>query len=218
MRPGLRPAMNKTAPNSVDSPGSTWLAPWMDDDGSFPAVLLDGQTWRVGTHLDVEWIADGTGVGLAITSAIPPVFDAYATIVVPDLEADERHQEDALLAVLSQHDPDQRWWIGYLDTGSGDVVVPVAMEVEMYTSWRYGLIEAGPVQARSWRPDSSRGKIPDLIFPADHSWLVSRLWDDDWRCIGGSIQLIAGVQRACGSRVRRVGLDESATPPGHTAW
>ena len=142
------------------------------DEVSFPSVLLDGQYWRVGTHLDVDWITDGTGVGLTITSGIPPVYDAYATIVVPDHEADERHQEGALLAVLSQQGPDQPWWLGYLDTGSSDVVVPAAMEVEMYTSWRYGLIEAGPEQARSWRPDSSRGLIPDLIFPADRSWHV----------------------------------------------
>lgn len=87
----------------------------------------------------------------------------------------------------------------------------------MYASWKYGLIQAGPEQAHTWRPDSPRGTLPDLILPADRSWLVSRLWDAGWRCIGGSTDLIARVERACGHQVRRVGLGQPATPPGHIA-
>jgi hypothetical protein len=54
---------------------STSLAGWKD-----------GRQWRVGTDADVAWIRESTGPGLAITSAIPPVFAAYATIVVPDTD------------------------------------------------------------------------------------------------------------------------------------
>ena len=43
----------------------------------------DGSTWRIGTDGEVAWIADGTSTGLAITAAIPPVFEAYATVVLP---------------------------------------------------------------------------------------------------------------------------------------
>ena len=43
----------------------------------------DGQTWRIGTQDEVAWIEEHTASGLAITSAIPPVFDAYVTVVTP---------------------------------------------------------------------------------------------------------------------------------------
>jgi len=39
-------------------------------------------------------------------------------------------------------------------------------------------------------PRSPHGTLPDLIFPADRSWLVSALWDDTWTCIGGPRHLI----------------------------
>ena len=42
----------------------------------------DGGTWRIETDAEVAWIADGTSMGRTITAAIPPVFAAYATVVV----------------------------------------------------------------------------------------------------------------------------------------
>jgi hypothetical protein len=51
-----------------------------------------GHSWRIGTHAEVAWITQGTSTSLTITSAIPPVFDAYATVVLPDCSEDqERH-------------------------------------------------------------------------------------------------------------------------------
>jgi hypothetical protein len=52
-----------------------------------------------------------------LTSAIPPIFAAYATVVVPD--TDEGRSEDSrlLLRLLSEQSGDQPWWLGYLDTG-----------------------------------------------------------------------------------------------------
>jgi hypothetical protein len=39
------------------------------------------------------------------------------------------------------------------------------------------------------------GSLPDLLFPADHSWLVSALCDDTWTDIGGSADLITALHR-----------------------
>jgi hypothetical protein len=54
-----------------------------------------------------------------------------------------------------------------------------------------------------------------LMFPADRSWLVSTLWDDDWTCIGGPERLIADLlnDRQLARRARRVTADQNATPP-----
>ncbi len=86
------------------------------------------------------------------------------------------------------------------------------------------LIEAGPKQAATRRQQGGgthrkSTELPDLIFPADRSWLFSTLWDDDWTCIGGSTALVADLlnDRDLGTRARRVRLDQDATPPGHKA-
>ena len=143
----------------------------------------DGSTWRIGTDAEVAWIAEGTSTGRTITAAIPAVFEAYVTLPVP--YGEEREKNDrTLLGLLAEQSPDQRWWLGYLDTGVDDIVFPDAPKVTPYAGWHYVLIEAGPEQAASWHPSDGRaygtGDLPNLIFPADRSWLVSTLWDDDW--------------------------------------
>lgn len=57
------------------------------------------------------------------------------------------------------------------------------------------------------------------MFPADRSWLVSTLWDDDWTCVGGPVPLVDALLNHpdLRSHVRRVSLDEDATPPEHWA-
>jgi len=64
--------------------------------------------------------------------------------------------------------------------------------VTLYSGWHYVLVEAGPEQAATWRRNDpgSYGALPNLIFPADRSWLVSTLWDDDWSRIGGPAGLV----------------------------
>jgi hypothetical protein len=82
------------------------------------------------------------------------------------------------------------------------------------------LIEAGPEQAGSWRAECWKGVLPDLMFPADRSWLFSTLWDDDWTSIGGSRGLVDAflAHPDLAQRVREVDPSvEDATPPGHTA-
>jgi hypothetical protein len=267
----------------------------------------DGRAWLIGSEAETAWIDQGTQTGLAITSAIPPVFEAYATLALPETAGDpdpdlaemrrlsDRYgghtlalamaaasegkrcdlrsnttparprtggravfsatvspeakaaaarkvpaevltrysqivlsgqntdlgEAHALLSVLQRHTAAQTWWLGYLEKSEDtDVVFANARRTAVYVGWDYVLIAAGPDQAAVWRRDLFEGVLPDLMFPADRSWLVSRLWDDDWRCVGGSGVLVAALEAdvELGGRVRRIAtLAEDATPPGHTA-
>jgi len=179
-------------------------------------VTKDGQAWRIGTAADVAWIAGHTTPGWSVTTAIPPVFEAYATVDPPagvDIETHER----ALVGELVRHTAAQPWWLGYLKTGAHDVVFPRAPRVYLYYDWPYVLVEAGPEQALTWRTGHMRGDgpLPDLFFPADRSWLVSALWDDTWTDVGGTAAVITALQRNPLVRARPVGPDEDALPPGH---
>ena len=184
-------------------------------------VDRDGSTWRVGTDTEVAWITSGTSIGRTITAAIPPGFEAYATVVLPYGGHGQESHDRAVLALLSEQSAAQPWWLGYLDTGADDIVFPGAPMVTLYAGWRYVLVEAGPEQAAMWRNSGPwsfwKGALPNLLFPTDRSWLVSTLWDDDWTCIGGPAQLVQKFLRHPDLRARQVTLDEDATPPGHKA-
>src|SRR6266702_7475463 len=170
----------------------------------------DGSTWRIGTDAEVTWIASGTSMGRTITAAIPPVFEAYATVVLPYGSAGQDQHDQAMLALLSEQSAGQPWWLGYLDTGADDIVFPDAPTVTLYWREHYVLAEAGPEQAATWRRDDPesfwKGTLPNLMFPADHSWLVSTLWDDDWSCIGGPAGLVDRFLRHPDLRARPVAL------------
>jgi hypothetical protein len=182
----------------------------------------DGRAWRIGTDAEVAWIASGTSIGRTITAAIPPVFEAYATIVLPNTGEGQQAHDRAVLALLSEHSAAQPWWLGYLDTGADDVVFPLAPMVTLYAGWHYVLAEAGPEQAATWRQHDLgsfwKGVLPNVLFPADRSWLVSTLWDDDWTCIGGPAGLVAEFLRHPDLQARPVALGQDATPPGHQAF
>lgn len=152
-----------------------------------------------------------------ITSAIPPIYPGYCTVDLPEpLEGTQRRHDRAVIAVLEKNAEPQPWWLGYLDTGIGaDVIFYDAVRVKLYQSWDYVLVQAGPQEALSWRQSEGpqapwKGGLPDLMFPADHSWLLSMLWDDHWSCIGGSQALVAGFMSdpELGARTRKVGLGE----------
>jgi len=191
------------------------------DTGQPDAIVAvkDGRAWRIGAQDEVAWIQDHTRGGLAITSAIPPVFDGYATLVNRAGDSERQASEAALVSLLQAESADQMWWLGYLDTGAHDIVFVDAPKVTLYASWRYVLVEAGPLQAATWRDDDARrGRLPDLIYPANRSWLVSMLWDDDWRCLGGPSSLVQAVIADPTLDARQVKLDQDdATPPGHVA-
>jgi hypothetical protein len=176
----------------------------------------DGGTWRIGTDADVAWIAAGTSGGRTITAAIPPVFEAYATVALPPGGEGQDEHDRAVLALLRARSAGQPWWLGYLDTGADDIVFPDAPKVTLYSGWHYVLVEAGPEQAATWRGHSSfwMGRLPNLMFPADRSWLVSTLWDDDWTSVGGPAGLVHGFLRHPGLPARPVALGQDATPPG----
>jgi hypothetical protein len=179
-------------------------------------ISKDGRSWRIGTAADVEWIAGHTKEDNSITSTIPPVFAAYATVYQADDVAVAAH-EQALVADLVGETPEQPWWLGYLETGAHDVVFPLAPRVSLYWNWPYVLVKAGPEQALTWRTGHMRhgdGSLPDLFFPADRSWLVSALWDDTWTCIGGPETLIDILQRDPLANAHRVEPDEDPLPPG----
>ena len=86
----------------------------------------------------------------------------------------------------------------HLETGGADIVFYDVRKVRpgpTNDAW-YVLVEAGPEQAGFWREHEHwKSPLPDLIFPADHSWLFSTLWDDDWTCIGGSRGLVRRFSR-----------------------
>jgi hypothetical protein len=124
-----------------------------------------------------------------------------------------------VLQLLTDHTIDHPWRLGYLDTGTEDVIFPDAPIVTLYAGWRYVLVEAGSRPAASWRndPSSWRGVMPDLVFPADPSWLLCRLWDEDWRCLGGPHSLIRSVIDHPRLEARTVRPGEDAMPPGHVS-
>jgi hypothetical protein len=100
-------------------------------------------------------------------------------------------------------------------------VFPDAPMVTLYSGWHYALVQAGPEQAATWRESGPwsfwKGALPNLLFPADRSWLVSTLWDDDWTCIGGPAELVNQFLRHPDLQARPVALGQDATPPGHQA-
>ena len=99
------------------------------DRGTQHTVVADGRKWRIGTGAEVAWIAAGTSASRTITAAIPPVFGAYATVVVPDSYPE--HVQLLLGVLTEQSPPPQRWWLGY-PAGS---IFPRAPTVSLYPGW-----------------------------------------------------------------------------------
>lgn len=218
--PGLNPAAVPWFHGQVDPESAKDPA----QHGPRTAVVArdkGGRSWRIGMDAEVSWIASGTTVGVAITSAIPAVFEAYATVVLPPGGEGQEQHDGTVLALLTQHTGRQPWWLGYLETGADDIVFPDAPRVTLYAGWDYVLVEAGPEQAATWRQGGywsrRKGALPDLMFPADRSWLISTLWDDDWSCVGGPAGLVNGFLHHPGLQARQATVDQDATPPGHVA-
>ena len=186
----------------------------VSNSGKPKTVERDGRTWQLGDGNTVSWINRETPGGLAITSAIPPRFDAYATIAdMEDFTSPEElaASQERVVDVLRRHGSTE-WWLGYLDTGSDDVVFPGARKMKLYAGWPYVIVKAGPDQALTWRET-----LPDLAFPVDRTWCLSTLWDDSWTCLGGPDGLINQLASDPHIELRRVELGDDATPPGHIA-
>jgi hypothetical protein len=184
----------------------------------------DGRTWRIGVQDDVSWIQRGLTRDTpttAITAAIPPEFEAYATVALCEGELGARTPTDpdaALFNVLQAHTEPQPWWLGYLETGASDVIFPEAPRVRLYWDWGYVMVRAGPEQAASWSRDQMwNWSLPALMFPESRAWLVSLLWDDDWVSVGGSAELITRLEQhpqLAQSTFPCSVSDPEAAPPG----
>ena len=190
------------------------------DDEPVPG-LAPGAVPPPGGSDVVDWITSATRRGPAVTSAVPPGFARYATLVVPAGDAERTRADAALVEVLQAHTPAQPWWLGYLDTGVADLVDAHAPRVSVYAGWPYALLQGGPRQALSSRSNAAatpwHSALPELLFPADRSWLVSTMWDDDWRCVGGPAAVVDALLLRPELEARAVLPDEDATPPGHGA-
>src|SRR5215471_3483901 len=67
--------------------------------------VKDGRSWQIGDSSVVAWIAASTVTGLTIT---PPVFDDYATIVIPDGGRGSAQHDQLVIALLSSIRPINR--------------------------------------------------------------------------------------------------------------
>src|SRR5262249_7780771 len=100
-----------------------------------------GGTPQIGGAQDVAAIRAASAPGKPIKWALPPIFEANATVVVPDSQLGKKLSDAVLLALLQKHSADQPWWLGYLETGASDVVFPDASRVQCYTGWDYVLVQ-----------------------------------------------------------------------------
>jgi hypothetical protein len=188
----------------------------MFGDGSH--VLTDGRAWRLATD-------NGHRCGVDQRRDVgehddhvrdPPAFASYCTLELPKTKdrAESTRHEQAVIELLTKQTPRQPWWLGYLDTGASDVVFPCAPRTTVYYGYGYVLVEAGPPQATGWRDEGFSWTLPELMFPANRSWLASTMWDDGWTSIGGSQQLVEGFlsDTTLGPRGRRVALGQASTP------
>ena len=91
----------------------------------------------------------GVALGSAAIDALAA--PAYATVVRPEVGEGQGKHDQAVLALLNEYSAVQPWWLGYLDTGTDDIVFPDAPMVTLYAGWHYVLVEAGPEQAATWR-------------------------------------------------------------------
>ena len=91
----------------------------------------DFREWRIGRDAEVAWITENTAAGLSITSAITPLFEAYATLEHPgtgepgtlvETSRDWDPYVAAVIGVLSEHTAEQPWWLGFLEYGGVNVV------------------------------------------------------------------------------------------------
>lgn len=161
------------------------------------------------------WIERNTPHGLGHCVGDPGVLRAvrhYHRACETATSTRNQPSRSSPLVEVLRHFGESSWWLGYLDTGGSDVVFPGARSLKLYASRRYIVVQAGPDQAIRWR-----NSIPDLIFPTDRASCLSTLWDDTWTCLGGSAQLIRRLEADQLIHLRRVGLQDDATPAGHVA-
>lgn len=65
----------------------------------------DDRAWRIGRGAEIAWIQQNTAGGRAITAAIPPMFEAYATLELPGTGD---HDQASWFEDPDRHDADSR--------------------------------------------------------------------------------------------------------------
>ena len=190
----------------------------MVDPEAVPALYPGARGPAPGSPV-VDWITGVTRRDRTVLAAIPAGFARYATVVIPAEDGDKTAADAALVEVLEANSDDQPWWMGFLDTGVADVVNDDAPRVSVYADWPYVLLQGGPQQALASRSNSAstpwHSALPELLFPADRSWLVSTMWDDDWRCVGGPSAMVEALLQRPELEARSVMPVDDPTPPGH---
>jgi len=58
--------------------------------------------------------------------------------------------------------------------------------------------------------------LPNLMFHVDHSWCLSKGWDDSRTCLGGA-EMIDRLGSDPVINARQVTVDQDASPPGQLA-
>lgn len=214
-----------------------------DEPDGRPRIERGGRSWERGTPQAVAWIQQGFRMGVTIASSVPPVFDAYATIVDPWSSGENpmlRFDRDFSGAVADGAwlDPEHA---AARDASKGWQVQARLVEILSEfgsNSWWLGYLDTGAsdvvfedvpsvrlsmqwpykvVKAGPAQALSWRVLLPDLIFPVDRSWCVSTGWDDSWTSLGGSAPMIEALVADPVIAARQVFVDQDATPPGHVA-
>jgi hypothetical protein len=119
--------------------------------------INDGVAWTVGGQAEVERIAEGTGSGPQITTAIRLDTPPTRTLTNAGRRTSPAIRTSSVAKILRLSTccaatAARRWWLGYLDTGASDIVFWDVPKVTIYWGWEYVLVLAGPDQAASWRP------------------------------------------------------------------
>jgi len=174
--------------------------------------VKDGRRWLLGSAADVAWIEGAIDFSASLVTEVPPVFAAYCRLELPDDAPDAQARHDkAIVELLSADSGPQPWWLGYLEYGSRIARVFGDTPRTRLFGWDFVLVQAGAEQALGWRSSSApdldwKGALPDLIFHADHSWMLFTSWDDRWSGIGGPEELIARITRdpEVGPRTQRL--------------
>ena len=174
---------------------------------------------------------------------MPPVFDAYATIIDP-----WGVDEDPLLAFERRSDraaEDGAWlqpeYAAARAASNGWQVQERLVGVLSgfgSRSWWLGYLDTGAsdvvfdhvrgvklyvewpyklVRAGPTQALTWRVILPELMFDEDHSWCLSTGWDDTWTSLGGPAAMIEALVADPVINARSVAVDQDATPPGHVA-
>lgn len=160
--------------------------------------VKDGGQWRLGCAEDIAWIESAIDFSRPLVTELPPVFAAYCRVEIPDDPKSRARHDTAIVRALTDESGPSPWWLGYLEYGIEITRAFGNMPRTRLFGWDFVLIQAGADQALNWRTRCApsldwKGALPDLLFHADHSWMLFTSWDDHWSGVGGSQALVRRI-------------------------